>query len=68
MLLFSHCKFCVEGILVPFISLKVADLLSKEIKVSAVYSSDLKRAFETAQIIATTCGGLEVLCFSVKIV
>lgn len=39
----------------------VADLLSKEIKVSAVYSSDLKRAFETAQIIATTCGGLEVV-------
>ncbi|XP_030975491.1 phosphoglycerate mutase-like protein 4 [Quercus lobata] len=38
----------------------VADRLSKEPNISAVYSSDLKRAFETAQIIATSCGGLEV--------
>ncbi|KAI4327478.1 hypothetical protein L6164_019933 [Bauhinia variegata] len=39
----------------------VADRLSKEPKVSVVYSSDLQRAFETAQIIATRCGGLEVV-------
>lgn len=38
----------------------VADRLSREPNISAVYSSDLKRAFETAQIIATSCGGLEV--------
>lgn len=40
---------------------KVAERLSKEPKVSYVYSSDLKRAFETAQIIAARCGNLEVL-------
>nr|XP_027077489.1 phosphoglycerate mutase-like protein 4 [Coffea arabica]XP_027078174.1 phosphoglycerate mutase-like protein 4 [Coffea arabica] len=39
----------------------VAERVSKEFKVSAVYSSDLKRAFETAQIIASSCGGLQVL-------
>ncbi|KAL5992677.1 hypothetical protein ACLOJK_013596 [Asimina triloba] len=33
----------------------VADRLSKESKVSAVYSSDLKRAAETGQIIAKSC-------------
>ncbi|KAF9611865.1 hypothetical protein IFM89_036509, partial [Coptis chinensis] len=38
----------------------VADRLSKEYKVYAVYSSDLKRASETAQLISTYCGGLEV--------
>lgn len=43
--------------------MKVADRLSKEGKISAIYSSDLKRAFETAQAIATACGGLEVLQF-----
>ncbi|XP_028760476.1 phosphoglycerate mutase-like protein 4 [Neltuma alba] len=39
----------------------VAERLSKELKVSVVYSSDLQRAYETAQIIATKCGGLEVV-------
>ncbi|XP_061352817.1 phosphoglycerate mutase-like protein 4 [Gastrolobium bilobum] len=39
----------------------VADRLSREPKISAIYSSDLQRAFETAQIIASTCGGLEVV-------
>ncbi|XP_023007099.1 phosphoglycerate mutase-like protein 4 [Cucurbita maxima] len=39
----------------------VANRLAKERKISAVYSSDLKRALETAQIIATTCGILEVI-------
>lgn len=43
-----------------FFVLKVADRLSREPNISVVYSSDLKRAFETAQIIATSCGGLEV--------
>ncbi|KAF5752919.1 Ribosomal protein L25/Gln-tRNA synthetase anti-codon-binding domain [Tripterygium wilfordii] len=38
----------------------VADRLSKEPKISAVYSSDLKRALVTAEIIAASCGGLEV--------
>ncbi|KAF5183917.1 Phosphoglycerate mutase-like protein [Thalictrum thalictroides] len=42
-------------------ALEVADRLSKETKVSAVYASDLKRAFETAQKIAKSCGGLEVV-------
>lgn len=40
--------------------LKVADRLSKEFKISAIYSSDLMRAFETAQIIAKNCDSLEV--------
>ncbi|XP_021908381.1 phosphoglycerate mutase-like protein 4, partial [Carica papaya] len=39
----------------------LADRLSKEPKISWVYSSDLKRALETAEIIATRCGGLEVI-------
>lgn len=39
----------------------VADRLSKETAISAVYSSDLKRAFETAQIIARCCGIPEVI-------
>ncbi|KAK6237600.1 hypothetical protein QUC31_003069 [Theobroma cacao] len=39
----------------------VADRLSKEPKVSAVYSSDLKRALVTAETIAARCGGLEVI-------
>ncbi|KAA0045862.1 hypothetical protein IC582_024847 [Cucumis melo] len=39
----------------------VANRLAKEPPLSAVYSSDLKRALETAQIIATTCGNLEVI-------
>ncbi|XP_057419540.1 phosphoglycerate mutase-like protein 4 [Lotus japonicus] len=38
----------------------VAKRLSREPKISAVYSSDAQRALETAQIIASTCGGLEV--------
>ncbi|KAF1872554.1 hypothetical protein Lal_00016856, partial [Lupinus albus] len=39
----------------------VADRLSREPKISAIYSSDLQRAFETAQTIASRCGGLEVI-------
>ncbi|CAI0554085.1 unnamed protein product, partial [Linum tenue] len=39
----------------------VADRLSRECKVSAVYSSDLKRAFDTAQAIADRCGSIEVI-------
>ncbi|KAL1541561.1 phosphoglycerate mutase (2,3-diphosphoglycerate-independent) [Salvia divinorum] len=38
----------------------VADRISKEPKISAVYSSDLKRAFCTAEIIAKGCGVIEV--------
>ncbi|KAL2552864.1 Phosphoglycerate mutase-like protein 4 [Forsythia ovata] len=36
----------------------LAARLSKETKISAVYSSDLKRAFVTAEIIAQCCGML----------
>ncbi|XP_054809050.1 phosphoglycerate mutase-like protein 4 [Prosopis cineraria] len=39
----------------------VAERLSSEPKFSVVYSSDLQRAYETAQIIAAKCGGLEVV-------
>lgn len=42
-------------------SAAVAERLSKEPKISAVYSSDLRRALDTAEIIATSCGGLEVI-------
>ncbi|PON43979.1 Histidine phosphatase [Parasponia andersonii] len=39
----------------------VADRLSKETKISVIYTSDLKRALETAEIIAASCGGVEVI-------
>ncbi|KAH9618816.1 hypothetical protein KSS87_007320 [Heliosperma pusillum] len=39
----------------------VAERLSKEANISAIYSSDLKRALETAETIAAKCGGLEVI-------
>ncbi|KAH1133430.1 hypothetical protein GLYMA_05G080400v4 [Glycine max] len=39
----------------------VADRLSREPKASVIYSSDLKRAFETALIVASKCGGIEVV-------
>ncbi|KAH0971399.1 hypothetical protein GBA52_023555 [Prunus armeniaca] len=39
----------------------VGDRLSKEPKISVVYSSDLARAYETAQIIAARCGGIKVV-------
>ncbi|CAK9185842.1 unnamed protein product [Ilex paraguariensis] len=39
----------------------VADRLSKESAVSAVYSSDLKRALETAQVMASSCGVPEII-------
>ncbi|KAJ8446622.1 hypothetical protein Cgig2_002784 [Carnegiea gigantea] len=43
-------------------ALAVADRLSREMtNISAVYSSDLKRALVTAEIIACKCGGLEVI-------
>ncbi|KAK2992311.1 hypothetical protein RJ640_020304 [Escallonia rubra] len=41
--------------------LKVADRNSKEKATSAVYSSDLKRAVETAKIIARSCGVPEAI-------
>ncbi|XP_010028273.2 phosphoglycerate mutase-like protein 4 [Eucalyptus grandis] len=39
----------------------VGERLSREGKISAIYSSDLKRAFDTANLIAAACGGLEVI-------
>ncbi|XAR57817.1 Phosphoserine phosphatase [Bertholletia excelsa] len=39
----------------------VAHRLSKEPTISLVYSSDLNRALDTAEIIANSCGGLEVV-------
>jgi len=43
---------------------KVGDKLAKEAKYAAIYASDLKRASETAQIIATTCNVPEVCLMS----
>ncbi|MCD9638215.1 hypothetical protein HAX54_022043 [Datura stramonium] len=42
-------------------AMAVAARLSKEPRISVIYSSDLKRAHETAQIIARSCGDLEVI-------
>ncbi|CAN6678630.1 unnamed protein product [Malus baccata var. baccata] len=39
----------------------LGDRLSKDPKISLVYSSDLSQAYETAQIIASRCGGLKVV-------
>ncbi|XP_039158377.1 phosphoglycerate mutase-like protein 4 [Eucalyptus grandis] len=39
----------------------VADRLFKEREISAIYSSDLKRAIETAEVIAAACGVREVI-------
>ncbi|XP_030466900.1 phosphoglycerate mutase-like protein 4 [Syzygium oleosum] len=39
----------------------VADRLSKEGEISTIYSSDLKRAIETSELIATACGGVKVI-------
>ncbi|XP_039157467.1 phosphoglycerate mutase-like protein 4 isoform X1 [Eucalyptus grandis] len=39
----------------------VADRLSKEREISTIYSSDLKRAIETTEVIAATCGVREVI-------
>ncbi|XP_020537246.1 phosphoglycerate mutase-like protein 4 isoform X3 [Jatropha curcas] len=39
----------------------VANRLSREPNISAIYSSDLKRALETAETIAARCGGLQVI-------
>ncbi|XP_039835549.1 phosphoglycerate mutase-like protein 4 [Panicum virgatum] len=41
----------------------VAHRLSKEAKPTAIYSSDLKRAAETAEIIAKVCGVTNVRAF-----
>ncbi|PIN03733.1 Phosphoserine phosphatase [Handroanthus impetiginosus] len=38
----------------------VADRLSRDLKISAVYSFDLKRAFDTAEMIAKSRGKVEV--------
>lgn len=38
----------------------VAERLSREPNLSAIYSSDLKRTLETAEMIAARCGGLAV--------
>uniref|UniRef100_A0A2P2K8R4 Phosphoglycerate mutase-like protein 4 n=1 Tax=Rhizophora mucronata TaxID=61149 RepID=A0A2P2K8R4_RHIMU len=46
--------------LVLLFSLKVAGRLSRECNISAVYSSDLKRALETAETITASCGVVEV--------
>lgn len=42
-------------------AIAVAERLSKEPNISAIYTSDLKRALETAEIIASRCGGLKVV-------
>ncbi|KAF7848661.1 hypothetical protein BT93_L1756 [Corymbia citriodora subsp. variegata] len=42
-------------------AIAVGERLSREGKISAIYSSDLKRALETANLIAAACGGLEVI-------
>ncbi|XP_047262335.1 phosphoglycerate mutase-like protein 4 isoform X2 [Capsicum annuum] len=42
-------------------AMAVAARLSKEPRISVIYSSDLKRAHETAEIIARRCGDLEVI-------
>ncbi|XP_060194114.1 phosphoglycerate mutase-like protein 4 [Lycium barbarum] len=42
-------------------AMAVAARLSKETRISAIYSSDLKRAHETAETIARSCGDLEVI-------
>ncbi|XP_010680436.2 phosphoglycerate mutase-like protein 4 isoform X1 [Beta vulgaris subsp. vulgaris] len=42
-------------------AITVAERLSREPNISAIYSSDLKRALETAQTIASRCVGLQVI-------
>ena len=42
---------------------KVAHRLSKEAKPAVIYSSDLKRAAETAEIVAKVCGVTNVRAF-----
>ncbi|XVE87172.1 hypothetical protein DITRI_Ditri18aG0094600 [Diplodiscus trichospermus] len=39
----------------------LADRLSREPEISAIYSSDLKRALETAETISASCGKFEVI-------
>ncbi|KAF3653487.1 putative phosphoglycerate mutase GpmB [Capsicum annuum] len=48
-------------------AMAVAARLSKEPRISVIYSSDLKRAHETAEIIARRCGDLEVCCWLVVV-
>ncbi|KAL9229755.1 hypothetical protein vseg_005189 [Gypsophila vaccaria] len=42
-------------------AMAVAERLSREPDITAVYSSDLKRALDTAEMIAAKCHGLEVI-------
>ncbi|KAK6287919.1 hypothetical protein POUND7_014098 [Theobroma cacao] len=44
-----------------FLAVKLADRLSREPNISAINSSDLKRALETAETIAASCGKLQVI-------
>ncbi|XP_057541715.1 phosphoglycerate mutase-like protein 4 isoform X2 [Amaranthus tricolor] len=62
-------EYCTEIIIVrhgetdwnALHKMQVAERLAREPKISAIYSSDLKRALETAQTIASKCFGLEVV-------
>lgn len=49
-----------------FLAVKLADRLSREPNISAINSSDLKRALETAETIAASCGKLQVRTFTVE--